>query len=250
MALTLKVDKIEDVPEPQRALYKPVEGGQGFQLDVSDLPDVGPALRARDHEKAEHEKTKAKLKEIQDANTAANALAEEERRKALLATGNVDGIEKSWKEKLANRETELTTAHHTEVQSLIGDVTRLTVDRDAQSIAAELAVDADSIAALLPHVRSRLAVDVREGQRVSVVLGPDGKQTGLTLKDLAKELQANKSLARLIKSSSGSGGGAGGSGGKGGGASSDAKSMTKAAFDTLSPADRMAFSVGGGTLTD
>lgn len=217
MGLKLKVEKLDDVDESARGLYKEVEGGGGFQLDVDDLEDTGALKRAKDHEVEARKKAEAELKRLQDERKAAEAARKKAEEDANKASGNVEALEKSWQAKLTAREQELIQERDSQVSSLTADVTRLTADTDALKIATELAVDPDSVDALLPHVRRRLAVDVRDGRRVSVVVDADGKPTAMSLADLAKELKASKSLARLIKGSQGSGGGAGGSG-RGGGA--------------------------------
>lgn len=236
MSLKLKVDSLDSVPEAFRGEYTEIEGGGGFQLAVEDLEDTGALKRAKDHEKTEHDKTKAELARIKAAQKKIEDDAKKREEEALRNSGNVDALEKSWREKLANREAELTTQYQADVGSLTSDVTRLTVDRDAQQLAAELSVDAESIEALLPHVRSRLSVAVREGKRVTVVLDAAGQPTANTLADLAKELKSSKALARLIKGSQGSGGGAGGSGGGGGAPATGGKNRSQ-----MSTAEKSAY---------
>jgi len=64
---------------------------------------------------------------------------------------------------------------------------------------------------LLPHIRSRLAVDYVDGNPITRVLGPDGKPSAATLDELKAEFVANEAFAPIIAGSKASGGGAGGS---------------------------------------
>lgn len=247
MGLKLKVEKLDDVPEAQRGLYTEIEGGGGFQLGVDDLPDVGPALRARDHEKGEHEKTKKRLKEIQDAQAAIDEKARKAAEDAALKSGDLDAYRKSAEKQRADDLAAKEAEYQPKLAKLDGTVRRLLVSDVATRIASELAIKG-SEGPLAKLISDRLAVEERDGEHVTIVRGPDGKASALTVDDLRKEILSDKALAPLLAAGKGSGSGAGGN--KGGGAAG-AKSLSRAAFDALPPAERQAFiRVKGNTVTD
>ena len=125
--------------------------------------------------------------------------------------GDTEALEKSWQAKLAKREAELLEDIKARDTSLENVLVRST----AQTLASELAVEG-SAKVLQKHIQDRLAVDTRDGERVTVVLGEDGKPSALTLDDLRNEIAGDKAFAPLIVGSKASGSGAVSS--KGGGA--------------------------------
>lgn len=215
MGLKLKVENLDDVEEGVRSLYKEVEGG-GFVLEVDDLEDTGALKRAKDHEVEEHRKTKEKLQKLEKERRDAADKARKAEEDAARASGSVEELDKSWQKKHTDAIAELRGQYDPLVQSQDADIRRLLVDNVSRDIAIEIAVDEDAVAALLPHIKGRLGVDIRDGQRVTVVVDANGKASALTLDELKKELKTSKTFARLIKGSKASGGGAGG--GSGGGA--------------------------------
>lgn len=247
MPLQLKVEKLDDIPEAIRGEYVEDKEGGGFKLAIEGLEDTGALKRAKQHEVDEHGKTKAELKKLRDAQSARDAEAQRLKDEAAKASGNVEAVEKSWKEKLTARETELQTRYDSDVGSLTSDVKRLLVENVAQSMASEIAVEGSAVA-LLPHIRERLGVEVRDGKRVTVVLDAKGQTSALTIEELKKEIASNKAFAPLIAGSKASGGGANG-GGKGGGAAG-AKTLKRAEFDALDEVKKRAFFRDGGKLTD
>jgi hypothetical protein len=110
---------------------------------------------------------------------------------------------------------------------------------------------------LMPHVLSNVKFVPGENGAADGVLvvgkdgSPrlkDGKGAVMGLDDLLAEMKADDIFGRGFKASGASGGGAGGSGGANGGAGG--KTMKRAAFDALGPAERSAFMRGGGSLVD
>lgn len=220
--------------------------------DTTDSADSGADMKAMQAQLAEMQKSfdalKAKNDELLGETKAAKAARREAEEKARLESeaaakksGDVESLEKSWQQKLSARESELQAS----IDQLTGHVQGLTVGQTASRIASELAVPG-SARVLEPHIRSRLGFDLRDGKPTVVVLDKDGKPSAATVEELAKEVAADAAFAPLIIASQASGGGASGSG-KGGGA---AKSVTRAAFDGMNPADRMAHVKAGGAITD
>ena len=149
--------------------------------------------------------TKAERDKRRAAEEAATKQAEEAARKA----GDVEALEKSWSEKLTAREAELKQ----EMDQRDSWVKELTVGQTATSLAADLAVQG-SASVLLPHIKSRLGTDVRDGKPTTVVLDKDGKPSAMTINELKNEFANDPAFAPLIVGTKASG--PGGVGGKGG----------------------------------
>lgn len=247
MGLKLKVEKLEDVPEAQRGLYSEVEGGGGFQLGVDDLPDVGPALRAKDHEVAAHAATKAELKRIKDAQKKIEDDARKASDDAALKSGDLEAYRKSAEKQRADDVAATRAEFEPKVQKLDGTVRRLLVSDVATRLASELAVKG-SEGPLAKLITDRLAVEERDGEHITVVRGVDGKPSALSIDDLKKEILGDKALAPLLAGTKASGGGAGG-GTRGGGAAG-AKTIPRSTFNAMNPAEQRAHIAAKGTVHD
>lgn len=155
------------------------------------------------------------LKEAKEAKAAKKAAEEKAAREAEEAArkgGDVEALEKSWQAKLEKRERELTQ----QIESMQASITTMTVDNVAVRLANEIAVPG-SADILIPHIKSRLAAEQRDGQFVTVVRDAAGKPSAATLDDLKTEFTTNAAFAPVIVGSKATGGGASG-GGHGGGA--------------------------------
>ncbi|AKJ41792.1 hypothetical protein [Pragia fontium] len=182
----LTKEEFDALDEAQKSMY--AESGEGYQLAIEGLPDVSGLSKKVDEllgeKKAEQEKRRA-------AEELAKKSAEEQARKS----GDIESLEKSWADKLAAKETELLA----QIQERDGRLHTLLVDNEAQRLAAELA--GDNAALILPHIKSRLAVE--EGK--TRVLDISGKPSASSLDDLSKEFRTNKLFAPVIISSKASG---------------------------------------------
>lgn len=246
--LKFHVKALEEVPEAQRSLYAAVpeaEGG-GFRLAVDGLEDTGALKRAKDHEVAARKAAEAKLKEITDAAAAAQEAARKAAEDAAAKSGDIEAYRKSADERLAKAIADKDAEYKPLVQSLTGDVNRLLVDNVATQIASKIAVQG-SDALLIPHIRQRLAVDIRDGKRTTVVIDAEGKPSALTLDDLEKEFVGNKAFAPVIVGTKASGGGAGGANG---GGAAGAKTITRSDFEALNPQARADAMKTGTTVID
>ncbi|WP_085631568.1 hypothetical protein [Pseudomonas sp. R16(2017)] len=220
MTLKFQLDSLEGVDESIQALY--VEKDGKFVLGIEGLPqqeDVS-GLKSKvqellDEKKAEAEKRKA-----------AEDQARLDREEALRKSGNVEELEKSWSEKYARREAELTGQLESTNATLQGQIRDLTVGRTATEIATTLAIPG-SAKALLPHIERRLSVEQRDGKPTVVVLDAAGKLSAATLDELKAEFTNDPAFGPLIAGSKASGGGAGGAG-KGGGAALKRSEMSSA----------------------
>ena len=229
MALKLTVDSLDGLDDSVKSLYK--EDNGKFRLDLDGYEDTTGLKAQRDALLNEKKEAQRKTKEAEEA---AKTLAEESARK----NGDVAALEKSWQEKLAATESNYKNLN----ESLTKQIHGLTVGQTATKLAAELAISG-SADVLLPHIQSRLTVEIKDGAPSVRVLDLLGKPTAMTVDELKQEFISNKAFAPLIAASKATGGGASGSGG--GGA---AKTMKRDQFETMNPVQKMDFIKSGGKL--
>lgn len=190
----------EEKTEPQ--------GGEDFAKKIEEYETRIHKMDAKISELLNEKKSEAAKRK--EAEEAAIKAAEEAARKA----GDVEAVEKSLRSKYA-KELE---ARETEIKAATSQLRGLLVKQEAMRIAASYAVDSDSVTTLARLIETNLDMDVRDGEYTTIVKGPDGKPTGLTLDEFEKGLVQDKSLARLLKASDATGGGAKGSTRSGGAA--------------------------------
>ena len=179
---------------------------EALKAQVAELTKGIEALKAKNDELLTE--TKAAKAAKREAEERAKAEAEELARKS----GDVAALEASWAEKLAKRERELSA----QIETMQGSITTMTVDNVAVRLANEIAVPG-SADILIPHIKSRLAAEQRDGQFITVVRDAQGKPSAASLDDLKTEFTTSPAFAPVIVGSKASGGGANGSG-QGGGA--------------------------------
>jgi len=213
MTLKYVVDSLDTVEEAVRSLYVANPEG-GFKLAVDGVDDAAELKRAKAHEVEARKKAEKELKELRDAQKASDEEARLAREEAARKSGDAAALERSWTEKMNKALADKEAEYQPQVQSLQGDVERLLIDNVAQSMAGSIAIQG-SEALLIPHIKARLRVEVRDGQRTTVVVDAAGKPSAATLDDLKKEFAGNKAFAPVIVGSKASGGGAGGAGGGG-----------------------------------
>lgn len=208
--LKLKIDTLDGVDEALHGLYE--ETDDGYQLKVDGLEDTGALKRAKDREKAEAKKAKERADRLEQELSEVRQEIEDAKHSGAKKSGDVEALEKSWQEKLAKREAELTA----QIESLSGSITTMTVDNVAMQLASELAVEG-SAKVLLPHIKARLAVEQRDGQYITAVRDGEGKPSAMTVDELKAEFANDKAFSHVVAGSKASGSGASG-GSNGGGA--------------------------------
>lgn len=203
----LTKEEFEKLTDEQKAMYK--ANGDNYQLQIEgmpDIPDVSGLQKKVDELLSEKKTEQEKRKQAEEA---AKKAAEEQARKS----GDIESLEKSWAEKLTNREKELLA----QIEAKDSDLRTLLVDNVAQSLATKLA--GDSAPLLMPHIKSRLAVE--EGKTRVIDVG--GQPSALSIDELEKEFRSNQLFAPVIIGSKATGTGgdggnnkpnAGGDGGK------------------------------------
>ena len=217
MSLKYEIDSLDGLDEATAKLY--TAHGSKFRLAVDGIPqgeDVS-GLKSKVEELLAESKKAKEDKRL--AEEAARKAAEE----AARQSGDVGALEKSWQDKLAAREAELSQS----IGQRDAQLQTLLVDNVAQALASELAVSG-SASLLLPHIARRLKVDIVDGVPITRVLDASGKPSAATVDELKKEFIDNKAFAPVIVGSRASGGGAAGAGGGGGAGTKSFKDLTEA----------------------
>lgn len=256
MPLALTVEKIDTVPEAQRALY--VEKDGKFHLDVSDLPDVAglknaleserTARKALDKDVAAWKKLGKTPEEIAELTAAAEAAAEAAAKKA----GKHDEILAAKLAAAAKERAESEAKLSGERDSALGLARKAIVDTRLTTALTKAKVTAEG-GALLPEILAkRVKLDFTDGAESISILAVDGtpmvgsaKDGTATFEDLAKE--AVKSFPSLFE---GSGAGGGGTDQKGQRQPTGGKLISRKDFESLGPLDRAAKMKEGFKLVD
>lgn len=197
MALKKILDKIDDLPADVQKEYVQKDGKFVLQIDGDDSETTINHLTQKKNIAEEHRtKAETKVRELQEMM--------DEMRRGNIPKSDVEALENSWKEKLANA-TELSKAEKNKLQKQLDKVLRTDT---AHRLAAELATVPDL---LVPAIESRLAVEEGDDGEVKIrVKDKDGKMSALTLDDLKAEIRGIEKYAPILIGSKGSGGGANG----------------------------------------
>jgi DNA repair exonuclease SbcCD ATPase subunit len=205
MALKAILDTLDGLSEHIAALYKKGEDGK-FHLDLEGGDDNNDLERVR-AKKAEAEKhrkeAEKKAKDLADKLAEMEAQLEELRTGESRKKGDVDALEKSYKEKI----TKLENDYKAQLQARDASLQTLLVDNVATSLAAKISTKPNVI---LPHIRSRLRVETVDGKPTTRVLDKDGQLSALTLEELEKDFLASDDFAPIIVGSKAKGSGAAG----------------------------------------
>lgn len=207
MKFKITKDEFAALSDAQKALYK--EAGEGYQAQLEGMPDTSEldGLKKKVDELMTEKKTEqaARRKAEEDAKKA----AEEQAKK----NGDIEALEKSWAQKLTDAEAQ----SKTKIDALSTSLQGLLVDNVAQKLATELAGDAAPV--MLPHIKSRLAIEEKDGQHVTRILDGAGKPSAASIDELKKEFIGNAAFKGVIIGSkaSGTGGDGGHNPGAGGG---------------------------------
>lgn len=224
MALKHKLETLEGLPEPVAKEYKEVVEGdkKSFVLDldgvyVSEEP-IEALRNAKLHEKNARQTAEKKVKE---SETRITQLQEEmdEMRRGNIPKGDVDKLEKSWKERMDKAIGD----RDIQIQARDKTLQKILVENIANRMAGEISAAPDLI---MPHIKNRLTTELVDGEYVTRVLDKEGKPSALSIEELQKEFTGDKRFALIIKGSKASGGGASGDG-KGGSGATPPVDLTK-----------------------
>lgn len=239
-------EKAEDAPEYLRSHLTEANGKFVFKAELpTEVTGLKSALEAERKAKADLEKLAKQFEGIDPAKAKemiANAKKAEE--DAAKAKGDWD----NWKAQMQgqfDQEKATLTTRLTETESALE--AELITARATSAIAAEKGVPA----LLLPHVGAKVVNE--NGKREVRIFdaagqtryGKDGKP--MTIAERVAEMKQDAIFGRAFE-----GTGAGGSGAPnhtaGGGGSG--RTLSRAAFDQLAPAEKMKFAKDGGQLTE
>jgi hypothetical protein len=194
MALKRKIDKatFDKLKEEIKSEYEEKDGSYVLVIDGEDDPVELKRAKDREAQRARDEKKRAdELQAKLDDATGNDA----------KKRGDIETLEKSWKEKYEKREKELT-------DKLGGKdefIKKTLVDSVAASLATKLA--GDKAAIMLPHIKARLTADLDGEMPTTKILDATGKVSALTTDELEKEFVANKDFSAIVIGSKASGGG-------------------------------------------
>ncbi|WP_228732871.1 hypothetical protein [Klebsiella aerogenes] len=185
MMLKYKIDKAtyDALSDEQKAMY--AEAGDGYQMQIEGLPDV-TGLEAKVNELLGEKKSEAEKRRA--AELAAQQAADEQAR----AAGDVTALENSWRQKLTDTEQR----YQSQIDGLNGSLNTYLVDNVATTLAAKLSGEAAPV--ILPHIKTRLAVEMQDGKPVTRVLDASGKPSAMTIDELGAEFAGNKAFAGVI----------------------------------------------------
>lgn len=208
MKLKKVIDTLEGLDASLQALYVEREDKK-FHLDLED-DDAEPLRRAKEHEVglrkvAERDLERAKQR-VTELESKVGDLEES-------AGKSVQDLRKTLETSFQQKVDKLTQDHEKEKATLEKSIKKVYVDNVAERIANEIS---DSPEILLPHLRSRLSVEIVDGEPVTRVTDAAGKASALSPDDLRDEYFTNAKFAPIMRATKGSGSGASNSGGRGG----------------------------------
>ncbi len=202
-------DLFSTLPDFLQKLF--TANGDEYAYQEPKNEDVGALKRAKEREKEEKQKA---LDEVSKLQTEL-----EDIRKGAIPKGDVEALEKSYKEKISKLEGE----YKGQLDSANSNLHKLLIDNKAIAIAQEISTSPELI---LPHIKARLTVDTQDGEATTRVIGGDGKITASTLDDLKAEFIGNEKFSSVIIGSKASGGGASSSNAGGASSSKSLSEMT------------------------
>jgi len=237
MKYQVSVSEFTDLSEDEQKLYSSEKDGN-HTIKIDGLPKQEDVSGL----KAKVEQLLTEAKDAKKKTKDAEKLAADAAMKKASNDGDVEALEKSWQTKYDTLQAGLTT----ERDDALGLLGREKVHSRAVELATILAVQG-SADVLLPHIESRLSMEIEDGRAVTIVNDTAGKRSALTVEELGKEIAANAAFAPLIVASNAAGGGANG---KNSGGAAKQKTATRTDFASWSPDQQKSFSVEGGTLTE
>lgn len=188
-------DVFDKLSDELKGFYEEKNGSYVLKVD-GDGGDEDPAelRRALERERQDKKDLKKELKDLNDKLEETTGIDAKKR-------GDIETLEKSWKEKLDKITKEFTdklTAKDAFIRTTL-------VDSVATQMAVKLCADKSSI--ILPHIKARLTADLEGESPATKVLDAHGKVSALTVEDLEKEFVANKDFSFIIVGSKANGSG-------------------------------------------
>lgn len=253
MALALTVEKIESVPEAQRALYVEKEGK--FHLDVDGIEDTSGLKSALEKERAAVKAQKAELAEFKKSGKSPAEIAEfvaeqtKAAEEAAKKAGNFDALMAQHKAAAAKEKADLIA----ERDAAFGIERSAIVENKVMTALTKAKATSEGMDLLTERLGKRIHFETVEGKRVISIMQADGKTPlagsgtdgAATFDDLVKE--AVKQYPSLFE---GTGAGGGGKQPNGKDGKTNDKTMTRADWDKLPPFEQAAKAKAGVKLVD
>lgn len=180
------------LPEGVQSYYKKGDDGS-FSLQVED--DSGELRRAKEREAVGRRSAEKRVTELEEEIATLSGMDADKRKDVRL-------LEQSYQDKIKTVEKDLTV----KLDGKNKTITDLLVNSNATALAS--ALGGQNAAILMPHVRSRINVDLTGEEPVLRILDKEGKVSALTVDDLKKEFLEDKTFSAIIVGSKATGSGA------------------------------------------
>ena len=188
----------------------------------------------------------SKLKEIEVGKAAEIEAARAKGLEEAKTKGDVAEVEKRYQEQMADA---VKRAREDERNSVTKELSQKQADTKASGIAdtigANLAVDRDAAEVIAELIKQRVKVDPETHKEY--FLDASGSALSVNRSEFEAMLTKEGKFKHLVKAAIATNGAGGANGNSGGGASN--KTMERAAFESLNPAQKMSFISSGGKIT-
>ena len=233
MALTQ--EQFETLPEYVKGDYVQHEGAYVPQAELK-VKGLKSSLDNLD----------SKLKEIEVGKAAEIEAARAKGLEEAKTKGDVAEVEKRYQEQMADA---VKRAREDERNSVTKELSQKQADTKASGIAdtigANLAVDRDAAEVIAELIKQRVKVDPETHKEY--FLDASGSALSVNRSEFEAMLTKEGKFKHLVKAAIATNGAGGANGNSGGGASN--KTMERAAFESLNPAQKMSFISSGGKIT-
>lgn len=208
--LKMFLDSLDGLDEGTKALYEPHGEGK-FRLKLEGYEDPEALRRAKQHEVEARKAAQAEVRQLKEDLEALRKQIEESTDDKHKKKGDIEALERSYKEKIERIERE----HQARLGELTSHLEKVYVEDVAYKLATEVSSVPDAAVALL---KPRLKFELGPNGPETRVLDASGNLTAMTVEELGKEFKADKRYAGIVIGSNASGGGATNSTKPGGGA--------------------------------
>lgn len=186
-------DEFSKLSAELQKLYKVSDDGEEYKLELEDDEDVSGLKSAFEKLKEERKILKEKIKKFEEQE-------EEKNLDANKSKGDIEALEKSYKEKIKTLKDE----HKAAVAQLTSGFTSYIRTAEISKLASDWFKSAKLG---IPHLRDRISVELDDELKPVVrVLDNDGRPSSSTLDELKNELLTDRDLAPILKITSASGG--------------------------------------------
>lgn len=185
----MKLTKAEydALPEGVKALF--VADGDGYKSTFMTAEEVQAEIKGL---KENNAKLVSEKKAEAERRAEAERLAKEKEEAAARKNGDLEAIDKSWKDKFAKHEAD--TAG--KIEAYRKQIHDLTIGSAAKDLASKLFGKNAGI--MQRHVMDRLTLEDGEDGSLKVRVLQDGKPSALTMEELEKEFRNNADFASVL----------------------------------------------------